>query len=135
MIMTFLTKYREAGLLLLRVGLGVIFILHGWPLLVEGPKEWIKLGAAMRFLHVDMFLKYFGLAAAVSEVAGGALMILGCLFRPACLLMAFTMTVATIMHFHKHDDFDLHTSHSLSMAIVFYCLLLIGPGKYSVDKQ
>jgi putative oxidoreductase len=135
MLLTFLTKYREFGLLMLRVGLGAIFILHGWPLLMEGPKEWIKLGAAMKFLHVDMFFKAFGLAAVLSELFGGILLILGCLFRPACLLLAFTMTVATIMHFEKKDDFGLYTSHALSMAVVFYSLLLIGPGKFSVDKN
>jgi len=135
MILTFLTRYREFGLLILRVGIGAIFICHGWPLLMEGPKEWIKLGAAMKFLGIDMFFKAFGLTAALTELIGGILLILGFAFRPACLFLAFNMTVATIMHFDKKDDFGIHTSHALSMAVLFFSLLLIGPGKYSVDKQ
>ena len=31
MVFSFLDKYRDAGLLILRVGIGVMFVLHGYP--------------------------------------------------------------------------------------------------------
>jgi putative oxidoreductase len=44
------------------------------------------------------------------------------------------MTVAANMHLHTGDGF-FKASWAIDMAIVFYSLILIGPGKYSVDKN
>jgi putative oxidoreductase len=49
-------------------------------------------------------------------------------------LLAITMTVAANLHLRTGDGF-LKASWAIDMAIVFFCLILIGPGKYSVDKN
>jgi putative oxidoreductase len=59
---------------------------------------------------------------------------LGFCFRPVLLIMAFNMVVATVMHVHKGAPFTTW-SHPFTILIVFLCLLLIGPGKYSLDRQ
>jgi putative oxidoreductase len=126
MILKFLGKYREFGLLLLRLGIGAMFLYHGWPKLVGGPEKWEKVGLAMQFAGVHAVPIFWGLAAALS-------LILGLFFRPACLLLTITMGVAANMHFGKGEGI-LAASHAIELGILFFSLLFIGPGRYSVDK-
>jgi putative oxidoreductase len=133
MVLKFLGKYREFGLLLLRLGIGAMFLYHGWPKLVGGPVKWENVGLAMQFAGVHAVPTFWGLAAAFSEFAGGLCLILGLFFRPACLLMTITMAVAANMHLGKGEGI-LAASHAIELGILFFSLLFIGPGRYSVDK-
>ena len=47
MVLTFLNKHRHIGLLVLRIGIGLMFMVHGAPKLFDGPEKWEKLGMAM----------------------------------------------------------------------------------------
>lgn len=143
MILNFLGKYREGGLLFLRVGIGLLFICHGlfmisgrdWYTWKSLTAHWHSIGAAgMKPIGMHSFLTFWGAIAFLSEFVGGILLILGFCFRPACLFLAATMCIATIMHVKHQDNFNLATSHAATAAIVFLSLLLIGPGKYSIDK-
>jgi putative oxidoreductase len=129
----FLSRYRDEGLLLLRLGIGVMFLLHGGPKLLAGPDKWQQVGGALQYLGVDFFPTFWGLLAALSEFGGGLCLIFGFMFRPACLLMTVTMAVATTMHFGRGDGL-MGASHALESAILFVSLMLIGPGRFSVDK-
>jgi len=129
----FLNKYRDLGLLLLRLGIGAMFLFHGWPKLAGGPETWAKVGRAMSFAGVQALPTLWGLAAAVSEFGGGLCLILGFLFRPAALLLAITMAVAANMHLGKGEGL-LAASHAIELGILFLSLLFIGPGRYSVDR-
>ncbi len=133
-ILEVLGRYRNTGLLLLRVGLGVMFITHGFPKLAGGPDGWHKLGGTMQVVGIHFAPTFWGFMAAVAETFGGFLLIVGLFFRPACLLILTTMLIATTMHLTKGDGLGI-ASHPIEMAIVFFCLLFIGPGKYSVDKK
>ena len=42
MILTFLDKHRDIGLLILRIGFGCLFLFHGLPKLFGGPEKWGK---------------------------------------------------------------------------------------------
>ena len=44
MVLGFLGRYRDAGLFLLRVGIGICFLIHGWGK-ISNPDMWAKLGA------------------------------------------------------------------------------------------
>ncbi|HEY5792163.1 MAG TPA: DoxX family protein [Chthoniobacterales bacterium] len=134
MVLTWLTKYREFGLLLLRIGLGVMFFYHGWPKLSGGPEVWTKVGSAMSAVGVTFLPVFWGFMAAFSETVGAVLLVLGFLFRPACMLLTITMAVALTMHLKHGDDFA-NWSHAAELGIVFLSLLLIGPGKFSVDRS
>ncbi len=128
---SFLDRYRDAGLLLLRIGFGVAFMVHGIPKLMGGPEKWKALGGAMATLGVTFAPTLWGLCAALSETVGGLLLMLGLFFRPACIVLAFTMAVALNMHVSKGDPFRVY-SHALEDGIVFLSLILIGPGKYAL---
>ena len=134
MIGSGLTRYRETGLLILRLGIGVMFVFHGVPKLMGGPPMWKGVGAAMGNLGVSAVPVAWGFLAALSEAGGGVCLILGWAFRPACLMMALTMTVAATHHF-KAGDGLAGASHAVEAGILFASLLLIGPGKYSVDGK
>ena len=66
-------KWRDHGLLVIRLGMGAMFVMHGWPKMAGGSKAWTKLGHAMRHLGIDFAPTMWGFAAATSELAGGAL--------------------------------------------------------------
>ena len=134
MVLRFLDKYRDIGLLILRVGIGVMFIMHGLPKLTGGPEKWEMLGGTMKSLGVGFAPMVWGFMAALSEFAGGLLLALGFFTRPACFFLLATMIVAMSMHISKGDPFVAY-SHAMEAGILFLSLILIGPGKYSLDDQ
>lgn len=129
-----LGKYRNTGLLLLRLGLGVMFIIHGFPKLAGGPAGWTGLGGSMKVIGIDFLPVFWGFMAAATETFGGFLLIVGLFYRPACMLLVFTMIIAALVHFGKGDGLQ-GASHAIELGIVFFSLIFIGPGKYSVDKK
>lgn len=139
MILRFLSRYRDAGLLILRVLIGLSFLAHGLPKITSGPIYWEKLGKTMEFVGVSSYPLFWGLMAALSESLGGFLLLIGFCFRPACLFLFSTMAVATTMHFHTTPG-DLYekwevASHAIELGSLFLSLLLIGPGRYSLDRE
>lgn len=130
----FLGKLRDVGLLLMRVGLGVMFIMHGSGKMFGGTEMWAQLGQAIGLWGITVYPVFWGFMAAFAEFAGGILLILGFLFRPACILLAITMAVATTMHVTKGDEFGLW-SHAAKMLVVFVGLTFVGPGKFSIDRE
>ena len=132
--MSRLDRYHDHGLLLLRVGIGAMFVLHGWPKVAGGAATWAKLGKAMAHLGLDLWPTAWGFMAAMSEFGGGILLAAGLLFRPACVALAGTMAVAAYMHMSKGDGF-IKASHAIESGILFVALILVGPGKYSIDAR
>jgi putative oxidoreductase len=139
MILRFLSRYRDVGLLILRILIGVSFLAHGVPKLLQGPVVWIKLGHAMEFLGISAYPMFWGLMSAITESLGGLLLLLGFCFRPACLFLVINMAVATTMHFNTTPgglmDKWFVASHAIELGSLFLSLLLIGPGKYSFDRD
>jgi putative oxidoreductase len=139
MILRSLSKYRDIGLLILRVLIGLSFLAHGLPKLTAGPDLWIKLGKSMEFVGVGAYPIVWGLMASLTESVGGFLLLIGFCFRPACLFLLINMTVATIMHFNTTPGGLMEkwfvASHAIELGSVFLSLLLIGPGRFSVDRD
>jgi putative oxidoreductase len=133
-LFTKLGKYSSTGLLIMRVGLGIMMILHGYPKLAGGSEKWSKVGGAMANMGVKAYPEIWGLAASLTEVLGGLFLILGFFFRPSCLLLIFTMIVAAMAHLGKGDGV-MGASHAIELGIVFMGLFILGPGKYSIDKS
>ncbi len=134
MVLTFLNKHRHTGLLILRIGLGCMFLFHGAPKLFGGPEKWEQIGMAMAVLGIGFIPTFWGLMAAISEFIGGICLILGLFFRPACTLLAITMMVAAASHLSRGEGLG-GASHAIEDGIVFLSLILIGAGKYSLDEK
>jgi putative oxidoreductase len=129
-----LDRHRDKGLLILRVGIGIMFMCHGLPKLTAGPETWTKLGGALSALGISIAPTFMGFMAAISEFGGGLLLVLGLFTRPACFFLLNIMVVATLMHVNGGDPFVKY-SHAFESAILFFSLILIGPGKFSLDEK
>lgn len=127
-------KYRNIGLLLLRIGLGIAFIFHGLPKMLGGPEVWAQYGTAVEYLGITTAPMFFGFLAAVTELFGGILLILGLFYRPALIMLTITMLVAMIAKIGQGAAYP-EMAHPMKMAIVFFSMLFIGPGKHSLDNR
>lgn len=130
-----LGKYKDIGILVIRVGLGLSFLLfYGYPKLIGGPAMWKAVGGAMTHVGIDAYPIVWGFLAALVEALGGLFLILGLFFRPASLFLSFTMLIAVMNHLAAGDGWS-GASHPLELMMICMGLVLIGPGKYSVDKR
>lgn len=129
-----LGRYRNTGLLILRIGLGAMMMFHGFPKIMGGPDKWAGIGGSMNVIGIDFIPAFWGFMAAISEGLGGFLLLLGLFFRPVNMLLTFTMLIAALVHINKGEGI-MGASHAIELGIVFFSLIFIGPGKYSVDGK
>lgn len=133
MIFSSLSKYKNAGLLIMRIGIGLAMTLHGYPKLSGGSHKWAELGMALGPLGIHFLPVFWGFMAAVSEFFGGILVILGLGFRWACIFIGIVLAVALTGEIKAGGGFS-DFSHAYELLVVFLSLFIIGPGRYSVDK-
>lgn len=119
----------RAGIALLafRVFIGVAFVLHGLGRIRDLPGF-----AAIYHISYGM-----ALAAKLTQIIGGGLLVVGFLTPAAALGIATTMAVATRILIRKGERFINPAGHSWE-GCAFYTLAgiiiaLLGPGRYSVD--
>ena len=129
-----LGNYKNFGLLIIRVGLGIMFIYHGYPKLLGGPQKWEEIGGATKYVGVHFLPMVWGLLSAAVETFGGFLIIIGLAFRPVCLLLVFNLLVSAFFHLGTGGNLG-DAAHAIEDAVTFTGLLFIGPGKYSADKK
>lgn len=126
----FQSTQSSTVLLILRLVMGIAFILHGWDK-IQAPFSWMPPEAG-----IPGILQFL---AAFSEVGGGLALILGLLTSLAMLGLGITMAVAT--HFHaviKGDPFvGREGSYELALLYLVLSILFIvmGPGQYSADAK
>ena len=129
-----LGNYKNFGLLIIRLALGIVLIYYGLPALTGGINAWRGLGSSMKYVGIHFWPVVWGLLAALTETFGGFLVVIGLAFRPACLLLVATLVIAALSHFGKGGNFG-DASQAIGDASVFAGLLFVGPGKYSIDKK
>lgn len=127
-------SFREIGLVILRIGLGIMMMLHGYPKLFGGPEMWTQLGEVTQSFGIDFAPIFFGFMASVTEFFGGLFLALGLFFKPTLGLLTVVMAVPAFSHILAGDSFTV-ISHSIELAIVFISLLFIGPGEISIDHK
>lgn len=130
-------RYKDIGLLILRLGIGSIMaILHGYGKITRGPEGWERMGGQMQNLGINFLPLFWGFMAAFSEFFCSILLIIGALFRPAAALLVATMFVAAMRHLSLPADSQGAgfggASHALELLTVYLALFFTGPGKYSV---
>lgn len=129
-------KSLDYGLLVLRVGIGLMFaFVHGLPKVTGGVPMWIKLGGSFnRLIGCDFLPAFWGFMAMAAEFGGGFLLALGWCFRPACGLMLFTVTIASLSI--VRGGYGLAAAaEPIELAIVLLGLLFAGPGTFNFSLQ
>ena len=132
MRLAFLAKYREAGLLLIRVSVGLLFILYTAPTLIGGPKAWTHFGAGAGHFGLQSHWQFWGFLGSLLGCLGGVLIIFGLFFRIGVLLV-LVLAIGHAIAVEKASGFRVALP-SIEMCFVLTGILFIGPGKYSVDK-
>lgn len=121
----------DIGLLLLRVFVGAIMVVHGYP----------KLFRAASRAQTIQFMKSVGvppaltLSAALIEVVAGLGLVVGLLTPVAAVLVAAEMAGTTVLSQKKLGK-KLTLGYELDLAYMFGALTLMfaGPGSVSVDS-
>ncbi|QAT17102.1 DoxX family protein [Candidatus Velamenicoccus archaeovorus] len=129
MVWSELSMHADAGLLVIRLVFGCMFVYYGWPKLVGGPVSWEGVGQAISAVGIRFGFVFWGFLAAAVMVFGGFCVLTGILFRPACLFLFLVMVVAAAMHFRHGDGLKI-ASHAIEDGIVFLGFMFIGPGRY-----
>ena len=123
---------QQTGLFIIRFGIGLIFIKHGFDKLIGGPPTWIWLGSQMRLLGITFAPLMWGIAQLLTELLGGMCLIIGFQTRIAAGFLCFGMLVATIYHVSRGDEWKIY-SYPLSLLVVSLGLVFTGSGLFSLD--
>jgi putative oxidoreductase len=127
-----LGNYRNAGLLVMRAGIGAMMVFYGLPKLYE-PDSWAGLGSNMSYVHVNFWPAFWGFMCVLTQTVGGLFCIIGLWFRLVCLLMIIVFGVAVIHHFRLQEGLR-GAAPAIVLAFVYVGFLFVGPGKFSIDK-
>ncbi|HWA06512.1 MAG TPA: DoxX family protein [Ignavibacteria bacterium] len=134
MIKNFLQKYSDAGILFIRIGIGIPFaFVYGIMKMEGGPEMWQMVGSAMSNIKINFAPVFWGFLASASEFFGGILILLGLFTRTASAFLAFTMLMAFVTHLSAMDPWHM-AMHPMELFGVFMGLIFVGAGKYSLDN-
>jgi len=119
---------QDVGLLWLRILMGLGIASHGWQKIFGGQMDRFAAGIAeMGFPLPGLF----AWAAALSELLGGLLIVLGLGTRAAALFVFATMSIAAFIR-HAPDPFS-----KKELALAYWTmaglLILAGAGRFSLD--
>jgi putative oxidoreductase len=124
----------------LRLCVGAVFVAHGLQKLVAAWGGLGLSGTAALLTQLGLTPAYpLAIALALTELIGGGLLVLGGLTRWAALALAIDMGVA-VWKIHYLNGFFLNgpRGQGVEFALVLIgallCLMLTGPGAFSVDE-
>lgn len=133
MVLQFLDRFRDVGLLLLRVGAGLYMAIdHGWGKIAGGPERWTNLGGAVELIGIEFLPTFWGFMSGFTEFVCALLVVVGLLTRPALILLVLNMAMATTRHIVTGQG---SPELAAIYGIIFLALLLTGPGRYSFDAH
>jgi putative oxidoreductase len=133
-----LDRFRDAGLLVLRLVLGLTFAHYGWAKMAGGVDAWRGTGSAMETFGIDFGFVAWGLAATLAELVGGLLLAVGWLSRLSALFLFFTMVVATATKVGAYSPENLGSMiglyYPLTAGAVCFALIFLGPGRFAIER-
>lgn len=127
------THQVAVALAIIRIGIGLTFIFHGYPKIIAGPERWQELGARLTLFGIDFLPVVWGFLCSVSEFVGGIALTVGIFVRPFSFMLLVTMTVAFAYLLSQEAPYADY-SHPLKLVFIFLALLVSGPDRYSTDS-
>ena len=132
---------QQNGLLVLRLALGLIFVLHGWMNVAGGQEAFIREMLTMAGWSAPDLVVWL---LTLLELLGGLALLLGIFTREAALLLAVEMIVAVAL-FHVRQGFFIVAVPNVPLAYGFeyhlalisglVCLAFAGPGRLAFQNR
>jgi putative oxidoreductase len=133
-------RHPDLGLFIIRAALGIILMIAGYNKIMGGTEQLHWVGSNVKYLGFNVepntfTTLFYGILAAGSELLGGLLLIAGWLFRTATVPLMGTMLVATLFKFQTTSGDLTQYGYPMIFFFVLLGLLLIGPGKFSLQRD
>lgn len=130
-----LISHPNFGLFFIRICIGSCIIARSIPKFLGGASQLTALGESMHAIGIHFFPLFWGMLLAFTAACGGMAMIIGFLFRPACLCLTLAMSLATFHHIRSGQSFSEVTIIPCLLTVVCFGLMFIGSGRWSVDRE
>ena len=129
----FSTEYSETGLniaaLVLRLTFGILICLdHGFAKMTHFSDQ-----QAIFFDPFHIGHRWSLILVIFAETFCALMVVLGLFTRFGALVLVISMSVAAVL-FHKGQNVEHHEA-ALTYLAAFFSILLLGPGRYSVDSM
>jgi putative oxidoreductase len=114
----------------MRLGLTAVLFLHALPKLFAGAHSWKSVGTSLGFINIGLPPMIFGFAILFLEAMGAVSFVFGYFFRAACTILFILFG----LYFFNYFKIGYNTLMlwSLGLAAVFFGLIYVGPGRYSI---
>ena len=119
------------GLLIMRLGLTAVLFLHALPKLFDGMHRWKSVGMDSSPINIGLPPAVLGFSILLLETLGAVSFVFGYFFRAACTILFFLFSLYFFIYFQKPGYYTLML-WSLGLAAVFFGLIYVGPGRYSI---
>lgn len=119
------SKQISFGLSVIRVFLGLAFMIHGFGK-IQNPMGWMGPDAP--------YPQFLLALAATAEFFGGLGMALGLFTSLASLGIMATMSVAIAHHMSRGDGFAGGYELAMAYWVLAFFFLVVGPGRFSLDQ-
>jgi len=124
----------DLGLLLIRIGTGLIFFARGMLSLLGGSEQWTQLGSRMEYLDVHSAFALWGFLTAFLMACGGIFLIIGLRLRPIAIILGCLCFLALATHASQGVAIT-SIAYSLPALLILAGLFCTGAGPLSIDAH
>lgn len=126
--MRYLDRLQPLALLVMRLVLGVIFVVHGYHNVFGGLHHHVQFVTSLGLPAWSAYLSAF------AEFFGGLLVLIGLFTRAAAFAICIDMCVAIAkVHFHNGLTGNGGYEFPLSLAALAFALMFLGGGSIALD--
>jgi putative oxidoreductase len=135
MIFTSQERKMNFGMLFMRLGLAAVLLIHALPKLFDGTAAWKKFWMSLEFESIGLPGAMMGFAILLIESIGALSLLCGYFFRVACALLSLLYGLYFFGYLYYKSGYVTLTLWSLGLAVVFFGLIYVGPGRYAVSVK